>query len=359
MNDWMIYGVTGYTGQLIVEEAMRQGLRPVLAGRSAERVRAVAAPHGLETRVFDLADPAAVAKGVAGMRVVLHCAGPFSATFTPMLDACLRAHAHYLDITGELAIFEALFVRDAECKEAGIVAVSGMGFDVVPTDCLAALLARELPDADHLALALMPPPGVSAGTAKSMIEGMGRPGHVRVDGRLIEVMAGHKTRLVSFEEGRSTLAVTIPLGDLVSAYRSTGIPNIETYVKADFGLVALLRATSLAGPLLALAPVQGVLKQLAEGLAKGPTAEQRATERSLVWGEVTGAAGRRVAMRLVTPEAYALTALSTVAAVRRLLESPPAPGALTPSQAFGADFVLGLPGVALERVAPVGATVPG
>src|SRR5436305_15188118 len=105
---WMIYGANGYTGELAAREAVARGLRPVLAGRNARAVAELALELGLDSRAFALDDPAAAAHGVAGMAAVLHCAGPFVRTSRPMVDACLAAGAHYLDITGEIAVFTAI-----------------------------------------------------------------------------------------------------------------------------------------------------------------------------------------------------------------------------------------------------------
>src|SRR5580765_7458313 len=152
---WMIYGANGYTGRLAARLAKDSKLSPVLAGRHAEHIRPLARELGLESRVFDLDDPAVATANLQGVAAVLHCAGPFSATSRPMLTACLRATTHYLDITGEIPVFEDIHSREREIIEAGIIAIPGVGFDVVPTDCLAAMLKRELPSATHLKLAFM------------------------------------------------------------------------------------------------------------------------------------------------------------------------------------------------------------
>ncbi len=150
MSDFMIYGATGYTGSLIVREAVRRAMRPVLAGRSAGSTASLAAGFGLEHRVFSLDSAAGVVEGIRGIHTVLNCAGPFSQTARPMVDACLKAGIHYLDITGEAAVFETMAARDAEAKTAGIVLLPGVGFDVVPSDCLAVHLKRRLPLATRL-----------------------------------------------------------------------------------------------------------------------------------------------------------------------------------------------------------------
>ena len=111
---WMIYGANGYTGRLVVAEALRKGLQPVLAGRNREQILAMGLDTGLETRVFGLETPEQVDAGLQGMGAVLHCAGPFVHTYRPMVEACLRLGVDYLDITGELAVLEGLHALDAK-----------------------------------------------------------------------------------------------------------------------------------------------------------------------------------------------------------------------------------------------------
>jgi short subunit dehydrogenase-like uncharacterized protein len=349
MQEWMIYGANGYTGRLMAEEAVRRGWRPVLAGRSPDAVMRLATSLGLDSRVFDLSRPDDVAAGLSGMRTVLHCAGPFSATFQPMLDGCMRVGAHYLDITGELSVYEALFAQSEAIAQSGITAVSGTGFDVVPTDCLAAMLARELPDATWLRLALTGLEGISPGTAKTLVEGLPMGGYVRHDGKLVRVPAAYRTALIPFE-AHPSLAVTVPLGDLVTAYHATGIPNIEVYVRANVAMLAAMRATGLLAGLLGSPAAQSLLKRAAGMLAHGPSADQRATGRTMVWGEVENAQGRKVAMRLHTPEPYRLTVDAGLASVEALARGGVPLGARSPAMAFGADFVCGLPDVRVERV---------
>ena len=120
---WMIYGANGYTGRLAARLAKDRNLSPVLAGRHAEQIRPLACELGFESRVFDLTDPAVVATNLEGIAAVLHCAGPFSATSRPMLAGCLRAKTHYLDIAGEIEVFEDIHSRSQEFRSAGIVVV--------------------------------------------------------------------------------------------------------------------------------------------------------------------------------------------------------------------------------------------
>jgi short subunit dehydrogenase-like uncharacterized protein len=346
--DWMIYGANGYTGRMMVEEAVKRGLRPVLAGRSAASLEPLAQKHGLPVRAFALDNEQALRTGLNGIGLVLHCAGPFSATCGPMLEACLDVGAHYLDITGEIDVFAHCHAQDARAREKGIVVLPGSGFDVVPTDCLAAQLKRELPGADSLVLAFEAGGGPSPGTAKTSVEGLGKGGRARIDGKMTRVPLAWKTR--TFErDGEQRFAMTIPWGDVYTAYVSTGIGNVEVYMGVPPGTAAKLRRLRLLGPLLGLGPVQALLKKQVEKRVRGPSDATRGKTGCVVWGEARDAAGHEVKRRLRTPNGYEITVTAALGIVARLLDGPaPAGGYYTPSALMGADYVLSLPGVSLD-----------
>jgi short subunit dehydrogenase-like uncharacterized protein len=259
---WLLYGVNGYTGRLLAERAVAAGARPVVAGRRAEAVRPIAERLGLSWAALSLEDPEALAGALEGIALVMHCAGPFSQTSRPMVDACLRAKVHYLDITGEISVFEEIFARDAEAKARGVALLPGVGCDVVPSDCLAALLHQRLPEASSLELAIHPHGRASPGTTKTAIEGLGKGfGAVRRGGRIVS--AGHLTRLVPFPRGERR-GLSVSWGDVSTAYHSTGIPDITVYISLPGPVMAAMRATHLVSPLLGLPPVQRLLKGGAE-----------------------------------------------------------------------------------------------
>jgi short subunit dehydrogenase-like uncharacterized protein len=348
---WMIYGANGYTGRLAARYAKEHNHSPVLAGRHGERIRPLADELGFESRVFDLAGEAVAAKNLEGVAAVLHCAGPFSSTSRPMLAACMRAGTHYLDITGEIAVFEGIHSRQQEIRDAGIVAIPGVGFDVVPTDCLAAMLKRELPSATHLKLAFRPRDGkLSPGTTKTMVEGLPEGGRIRKDGRIVKVPPAYKVETIPFTDTLSAAAVTIPWGDVATAYYSTGIPNIEVFAGVPEKQIGRMRIPGFVRWLLGRAPVQALLKRQIASRVKGPTDDQRARDEVYVYGEAWDDAGHKVAMRMRTREGYTLTAESGVKATVRVMEGRLAPGAYTPSMAFGADYVLELEGTTFSRV---------
>jgi short subunit dehydrogenase-like uncharacterized protein len=340
----VIYGSYGYTGELIVAEACARGHRPVLAGRDAARLEAQAARHGLPWRAVSLDDYAAIRDLLAPAALVIHAAGPFVHTSRPMLDACLATGTHYLDITGEIAVFEACAARDAEARNAGIVVMPGTGFDVVPSDSLAAWLKRRLPEATALTLAIRGGGRLSHGTAKTMAENAGGGGAVRRGGRIVRVPAGWKQRMVDYGDGPQ-LAVTIPWGDVSTAFHTTGIPDIEVYSAMDRGTLRGLKLSNLVGPLLRLGPVQRWMNRRIDAAPAGPSESTRARTTSEVWGEVKSADGRVVSGRITGPNGYTLTAQASVRIAERVIEGAVTPGFHTPAGALGPDFVLSLPGV--------------
>ena len=345
---WMIYGANGYTGKMAVAEAVRRGLKPVLAGRSAAALEPLAQQYGLPVRAFALDDLSVVEKGLCGMDVVLHCAGPFSATCGPMLEACLKTGTHYLDITGEIEVFAYCHAQDERAKEAGIVVLPGSGFDVVPTDCMAAMLKRDLPTATELVLAFEAGGGPSPGTAKTSVEGLGKGGRARVDGALVTVPLAWKAR--TFErDGEQRNAMTIPWGDVYTAYISTGIPNIETYMGVPPGTVSKLRRLRLLGPLLGTSPIQRLLKWQVAKKVRGPSEATRGKTITTVWGEARDPSGREVKKRMHTPNGYELTVTAALGIVERLLKvDKPEGGYYTPSMLMGPDYVLSLSGVRMD-----------
>ena len=345
----LIYGSYGYTGQLIVAQALARGLRPILAGRNAATVREQAEALRLPHRSFALDDRAAMDAALGDAAVVLHAAGPFSRTSAPMVAACLRTATHYLDITGEIAVFEALAARDADAQAAGVMVLPGVGFDVVPSDCLAAHRVRRLPTANRLALAFDAGGGMSRGTAVTMLENSGRGGAIRRGGIIEPVPAAWRTRRIDFGSGPVD-ATTIPWGDVSTAYHSTGVGNIEVYAAAPRTARRMMVATRYIGWLISAAPVRALLQRVIRAGPPGPSEATRARATSRVWGEATDRDGRRAVARLTGPQSYALTALTAVAAIEKVLAGEVAPGFQTPSRAFGADFILEIPGVRREDV---------
>lgn len=354
MSRLLIYGANGYTGRLVAREAARRGMKPLLAGRNRDDLDALAKELGAPRRVFELSNPAEIARNLDGVNVVLHCAGPFSKTAAPMLDACLNINAHYLDITGEIDVFELCHRTHSRAQHQGTVVLPGSGFDVVPTDCLAAMLKRQLPDATSLVLAFEAGGGPSPGTAITSVEGLARGGRARIGGEVKQVPLAWKAREF-LRDGKPRTAMTIPWGDVYTAFVSTGIPNIETYMAVPPKTIQRLRLMRHIQPLLALRPVQNFMKRRVLAATPGPSEQRRRDSGCHVWGQVRNAAGKQVGLELQTPNGYDLTVTAALGIAESLLSrtSPPAGGYFTPSQLMGADYVIKLPGVRLIDSAAV------
>ena len=335
MPTWMIYGANGYTGDLIAREAAARGHRPVLAGRTP-RVAALAAELHLDHRLFPVEAP-----DLAGITLLLNCAGPFSATAAPLLHACLQARAHYLDITGEIDALEHAHSRSDQARAANIVICPGVGFDVVPTDCLARALAEALPNATHLALGFDTTSRVSPGTARTAIEGAAHGGRVRRNGQIVRVPMGTRIRRIDFGRGPRT-AMAFPWGDISTATRTTGIGNVEVFLAVPPATPWAARLGNILTPILTLPAIQAALKHRA-GKRPGPTPQDRADHRCWVWGEARRAAITRTA-RIETANPYDVTVAAALAVVERLLAQPAEPGAHTPSRLCGVELLTGLPG---------------
>jgi short subunit dehydrogenase-like uncharacterized protein len=350
MKTFLIYGSYGYTGQLIVDHALKEGLHPILAGRDKKKLIAQAEKCNLEYRAFALNEPAILDSVLQGVDAVLHCAGPFVHTFRQMAEACLRTKRHYVDISGEIPGFEALAGMDAQAKGAGIMLLPGAGFDVVPSDCLAAHLKRRLPSATHFRLYLRGVgAGVSRGTAKSAVENMHRQGLIRRDGKLVQVPPAWNVREQDFGRGY-TKVVSIGWGDVSTAYYSTGIPNVEAYFALPENAINLMRALRVIGPLIYNRPVKSVLKLLIDLFLPGPQEARRKNASAIFIGEASAQNGGRAVTKLRTPEGYTCTALTAVEIVKRILNGECKTGFQTPSLVYGADFILQFNGVKRENL---------
>ncbi|MGQ0542461.1 MAG: saccharopine dehydrogenase family protein [Blastocatellia bacterium] len=349
MPNFLIYGANGYTGELITRFAAERGMKPILAGRNAIAIEALAKKHHLDYRGFSLDEREKVDEALQEVEMVLHCAGPFSITSRPMVEACLKNKKHYTDITGEISVFEACAAQDTRAKEAGIMVMPGVGFDVVPSDCLAMHLKNRLPSATHLSLAFYGMGRISHGTQATMTMNVGRGGAIRKDSKVTPVPAAWKTRQIDFGEVTKT-AVTIPWGDVSTAFYSTGIPNIEVYTVIPQSNLKMLKLSRYIGRLLAARPIQKILqKQIPSG---GPSDEERAKGKTLLWGEVSDADGNCVESRMQGPEGYTMTALAALNIADNILNGNFTPGYQTPAKAYGADLILEIEGISRQVASP-------
>lgn len=344
-NRFLLYGANGYTGQLIARMAADYGLSPILAGRNETSLQSLAATLQLPYKVIDLSDTKRLQEALQDVEVVLHAAGPFQFTSRAMIESCLATKTHYLDITGEISVFEKAKTYDAKGREAGIMIMPGTGFDVVPTDCTALFLKDHLPDATHLQLAFAMIGGkLSHGTAATMAENLGQGGCVRENGKIVAKPMGHKGFWLDFGI-KKLFVMCIPWGDISTAYTTTGIPNIETYTGTSPKTFSMLKWQWAYNWILRTDLVRNYAKKKLKQKPAGPTDEMRAKAVSLVWGEARNAAGQKVGVRMQGPEGYTLTALTSLLITQKVLQGNFKTGYQTPAGAYGADLILEIPGV--------------
>ena len=338
----ILYGSYGYTGRLIAEECLAKKLRVILSGRNAEALRRQSEKTGYPFEVADVNDGHALKSLLSKGRVVLHCAGPFQYTAKAMAQACLETKTHYTDITGESAVFEALSELDGPGKQAGIMIMPGTGFDVVPSDCLALHLKNRLPSATHLQLAFASSRGgLSHGTAKTMVEGLGYGSMIRKDDKLTAVPTGSLTMEIDYGPFKIP-SLNIPWGDISTAWRSTGIPNIEVYIGSNKRQISAARKSNYINWLLRMRWVKNFLKKQIDKKPAGPSDEKRAKGRTYLWGKVWDGSGKECVTHLETMDGYTLTAKSSVLIAEKILSGDFKAGYQTPAMAYGAGLVLEL-----------------
>lgn len=341
----MIYGAYGYTGKLIVELAVSKGYKPLIGGRDATLIKALAEKHDLPYVAFSLDDLNKSNEVFGKIDLLLNCAGPFELTMNYTIPACLQNKVHYLDITGEIEVFQWIASLHKEAVNAGIVMLPGTGFDVVPSDCLALFLKKQLPDATHLEMAFQGSnSGLSRGTALSMARRFHKGGAYRKDKKIIPVPAAHETKTIHYG-GMDRLSVLIPWGDVFTAFHSTGIPNIKVFTGVPEKTIKAMRTARKFGFLLGTGFVQAILKRTIRKKITGPSKEQNQTSVTHLWGQVSNGAGNTVTAQVTTPEAYWLTANTALKCAEGILAGKVQPGYSTPAQAFGEDFILEFEGV--------------
>ncbi len=342
-QDWLIYGANGYTGKLTVREARNRGLQPIISGRSAGPLTRLSGETGCKHIVIDLEERERLRRHLRDVSVVLNCAGPFSQTAEPLISACIETKTHYIDITGKIDVFEYAHSRHHAAVAAGIVMCPGVGFDVVPTDCIAATLKHAMDDATYLALGFDASATLSPGTAKTTVSKLPDGGRIRRDGEIIPVPLAFHTRDIDFGNGVKT-AMTIPWGDVSTAFHTTGIPNIEAYVPASPKLISRVKRLNTVRRALGWNWVQSMLRKQIDRRVAGPDQNMLDNDRTYVWGEVRNAAGNVREARLTTANGYALTVQASLKVAEFLLGNHKLSGAYTPSRLMGNQFASQLPG---------------
>ena len=347
-SEILIYGANGFTGRLIAKTFKKSGLRPLLAGRDATKIGDVAASLDLPHVSFDLDDRPALDAALSRVVAVLHCAGPFSRTSRAMVDACLRAGTHYLDITGELDVMEECAARSQEAIAAGIMLLPGSGFDVVPSDCLAVHLAGRMPDAVSLRLSISFPGVPSHGTMATGIEQVSQISRVRRAGKIVTLSVpprGH----ADFGSG-TRRTIGIAWGDVSTAFHSTHIPNIDVEFELTPQIAQLAGLPSPVRQFLGSGLGQSLLRAYAGTVRATPDDKGSPEQACVLLGEVKNRSGEVRRSRLNTPGAYWLTAQTTLLIARRVQAGNAPIGFQTAASAYGSGLILEVPGTAMENL---------
>jgi short subunit dehydrogenase-like uncharacterized protein len=335
----ILYGSYGYTGRLIADECRSKGLHVILSGRNEGALHAQSFKTGFPYEVVDLTDEQSLLHLLEKGAVVIHCGGPFQFTAKRMVEACLKTKTHYTDITGEHEVFETMSTYDAQAKAAGIMIMSGTGFDVVPSDCLALHLRKKLSSATHLQLAFkMTKGGLSRGTSRTLIEGLGQGSMIRENGKLKRIPLGELVLDVDFGPFQSK-ALNIPWGDISTAWRSTGIPNIAVFMGANASTIRNAKLSRYVNWLLKRDWVKKFLRSKIDSKPDGPSNERRSSGKSFLWGKVWDEKGNSVTSRLEVPNGYTLTAIASVLIADKILHTHFTPGYQTPAMMYGEKLV--------------------
>lgn len=343
-NTFLLYGANGYTGVLIAKYAAQYGLQPILAGRREQAIKPLADELKLPFRVIDINDTTQLQAALQEVKLVIHAAGPFSATAKQMIEACLQTSTHYLDINGDISVFEMIKLYDAKAKEKNIMLLPGVGFDVVPTDCMALQLKNKLPDATHLKLAFASVGGgISHGTAMTIVSKLGEGGAARENGKIVRKPLGKKGMWVDFGE-KKLFVMSIPWGDVATAYFTTGIPNIEAYTAVKPKVYRMLKLQALFNWLLRMDWVKNIIRKKIKNRPAGPDDAMRSKAKSLVWGEVTNEEHKVVTDYFTCADGYTLTALSSLIITKKVLAENFKPGYQTPASCYGENLVMEIPG---------------
>ena len=343
-NQFLLYGANGYTGKLIAKLAATYNLQPILAGRTEALIKPFAEELQLPYRIIDLDDSEKLQKALSTVKLVLHAAGPYIYTAKQMIEACLQTGVHYIDINGDISVFEMLKKYDAAAKEKNIMIMPGVGFDVVPTDCIALQLKNKMPDATHLKLAFASiGGGLSHGTATTMAGKIGEGGAVRENGKIVRKPLGQKGMWVNFGE-KKLFVMTIPWGDVSTAYTTTGIKNIEAYTGMAPKVYRALKFQWAFNWLLRTNFVRNIIIKKIKARPAGPSDEQRQKSSSLVWGEVSNASGKTLSSCISCFDGYTLTAHSSLLIAQKILEDNFKPGYQTPAGCYGEDLIMEVPG---------------
>ena len=334
----LIYGATGYTGRLIAERLRNSRRHLVVAGRTADRVQGLAAELGVAGDVIAIDDAEALDSALGDVDVLINAASPFALTAPALIESCLRTRTHYLDIAGELPVFQNAFFHDEAARGRGIMIMPGAGFGIVASDCLAAHVAALVPNAKYLRIAVRPG-SISRGSFRSALEVANSPVSIRRNGRMMLLPVGRLQRAFDFGDGEKE-SVAVSWADVFTAYHSTGIRNIEAYFEAGFASRALYQLGAGVAGAMQLRPVRALVDAVAGAWPEGPSETRRQAERGVIVAEAEDSWRQIRSARLETPDGYSFTAEAAAAIANRIMRGDFVSGFQTPARVYGADLAL-------------------
>jgi short subunit dehydrogenase-like uncharacterized protein len=349
MADFLIYGANGFLGRAIAHRAVESGLRPLLAGRNDQAVRTLAAELGLDHTSFTVDDPDQIDRALADVPAVINAAGPFGRIAVPIIESCIRTGTHYLDLNGEISVFQSTASLGPRAEAARVMLLSGVGFDVIATDCLALHLRQRLPSATKLTLAfhIDGPAPLPPGTAKSAVNLIHSGVQARLDGQVRRAPSHGKSMTIDFGNGPIQTR-RLSWGDVFTAYHSTGIPNTQTYASFPSKLATQMRLAEYIRPLFKFAAVRNFV---ASQIPVGPSEQEQSVTKSHVWGQVEDDQGHRATARLHGPESGVVwSSNAALICVQRAIAGQAPAGFQTPAKAYGAGVVLECHDVTREDV---------
>lgn len=344
----LLYGANGYTARLILPKLVARKVPLVLGGRDAKKIGALCEEFQCEGRCFSIDEAVLIDANLNGVSLVFNAAGPFAETAPALIDACLRAGCDYVDLSGEIEAVSHAERCAGLARQLGVMLLPAIGFDVVASDCLAAHLARRLPGAERLILSIAASNLVSYGSAVTLAEHLGQAPLVRREGKLEPVLFRMPTRFSDFGQGPRP-SIMVSWSDLVTAYRSTRIPNIEVYFEATFFRWMTVATNQYWGRRLDSSVGRAWLRSFAALIPGGPSEALRAQEHAVIVGEVFRG-GEQAQARVTTKEAYTFTAEAAAEVVERVLAGTRLAGFQTPALLFGESFVTTFDGVRFEEL---------
>ncbi|TQM02241.1 saccharopine dehydrogenase family protein [Pseudonocardia kunmingensis] len=349
----VLFGATGYTGGRTAEAMVARGLRPVLAGRDPDRLRALSQRlGGLETAGATVGDEASVAALVGRGDVLVSTVGPFVTLGAPAVAAAVRAGAVYLDSTGEPPFIRAVHERwGPAAQRSGAALLPAFGNDYVPGVLAGALALRaagegaDRVDVGYFLTDLGGGRPFSRGTLRSLAGTATTPLYAWRDGALRTEPAGARMRTFDVA-GRPRPGVTIGASEQFALPRiAPGLRTVDVYLGWFGRASGAVHAGSRMAPLLSRVPAGAVataVDLVTRRLAADPGADALTRARSHFVAEVFDATGALLARtRLTAPEPYAITAdLLAWGAGRAAEQGVQGTGALDAVAAFGLDALV-------------------